>query len=85
MNIGKYSINVIGFQWRPWSRIEIEYEGEVKEKGYAYVSRGWLCFFITHVESFGWEDFQKTVEVNTQSDYDGMGNFSRFGNPPKNT
>lgn len=85
MRIGKYILDITKFEWKPWSRVEIEYEGEAKEKGYAHISRGWLCFTAIYSESFGWENFQKTIEINAQSDYDGMGNFSRFGNPPKNT
>ena len=87
MKFLKYTIDITEFQPRPWTRVELEYEGEKEEKGTAYVYQGWLWFVSSYTEKFGWDDFQQTIEnsvTNTESDYDGMGNFSRFGNPPKN-
>ena len=28
MKIGKYTLDLTEFEWRPWFRVEIEYEGE---------------------------------------------------------
>tara|TARA_R110002153_G_scaffold20638_3_gene69811 strand:- start:952 stop:1128 length:177 start_codon:yes stop_codon:yes gene_type:complete len=58
MNIGKYCLDITEFESRPWFRVEIEYEGEDEEKGYAYVHRGWLWFVISYREGFGWEESQ---------------------------
>ena len=88
MNIGKYNISKTEFKLRPWLKVECEYEGEKEERGYVYVQRGWLWFMSSYTISFGWDDFQNCVEKGVsalESDYDGMGNFSRFGNPPKYT
>ena len=88
MNIGKYNISKTEFKWRPWLKVECEYEGEKEERGYVYVQRGWLWFTSSYTISFGWDNFQECVKKGVsalESDYDGMGNFSRFGNPPKNT
>ena len=60
------------------------YENEKEEHGYVYVQKGWLWFSWTYAIPFGWENV-KSSEPPLESDYDGMGNFSRFGNPPKNT
>ena len=62
MNIGKYCIDITEFEWLPWIRVELEYEGENKEKGYAYVYRGWLWFVVSYKESFGWKEFQKSIK-----------------------
>lgn len=70
MNIGKYNIDVTEFQWRPWSRVEVEYEKNNEDKGHAYIFRGWLCFVITHTESFGWKDFQKNIKKTVDENYD---------------
>ena len=87
MRFLKYTIDITDFEPRPWFRVELEYEGNNEDKGYAYVYRGWLWFVISYKEGFGWNDFQQIIEQSvsdTQSDYDGMGNFSRFGRPPRN-
>ncbi len=88
MNIGKYNISKTEFKWLPWLKVECEYEGEKEERGYVYVQRGWLWFSWIYTISFGWDNFQQCVEKGIsalpETDYDGMGNFSRFGKPPNN-
>ena len=61
MKIGKYTLDLTEFEWRPWFRVALEYEGEDEERGYAYAYRGWLWFVLSWKESFGWQNFQKTV------------------------
>ena len=84
MKIGKYNLSKIPFTWLPWLEVECEYENEKEEHGYVYVHRGWLWFGWIYAIPFGWDSVEKS-ESPLESDYDGMGNFSRFGNPPKNT
>ena len=84
MQIGKYNISKATFTWLPWLKVDCEYETEKEEYGYVYVQRGWLWFSWIYAIPFGWENV-KSNEPPLESDYDGMGNFSRFGNPPKNT
>ena len=84
MKIGKYNLSKIPFTWLPWLEVECEYENEKEEHGYVYVHRGWLWFGWIYAIPFGWDNVKKG-ESPLESDYDGMGNFSRFGNPPKNT
>ena len=84
MKIGKYNLSKIPFTWLPWLEVECEYENEKEEHGYVYVHRGWLWFGWIYAIPFGWDNVEKS-ESPLESDYDGMGNFSTFGNPPKNT
>jgi hypothetical protein len=61
MRIGKYCLDITEFELKPWLRVELEYVGEEEEKGHVYVHRGWLWFVLSHVVSFGWKEFQETV------------------------
>jgi hypothetical protein len=62
MRIGKYILDITEFELRPWFRVELEYEQNSEERGYAYVHRGWLWFVVSYKEGFGWEQFQETVK-----------------------
>lgn len=61
MRIGKYILDLTEFEPRPWFRVELEYEENSDERGYVYAYRGWLWFVISYKESFGWQEFQETV------------------------
>lgn len=61
MRIGKYYIDLTDFELRPWIRVELEYEGENEDRGKVYVYRGWLWFVVSHIESFGWNEFQEAA------------------------
>jgi hypothetical protein len=62
MRFLKYCIDITDFEWRPWLRVELEYEGENEDRGVVYVHRGWLWFVISYTETFGWEQFQEIVK-----------------------
>ena len=62
MRIGKYCIELTEFEPKPWIRVELEYEKNSKDNGFAYVFRGWLWFVVTYREVFGWKEFQKSVK-----------------------
>jgi len=71
MKFLKYTIDITDFELRPWSRVEIEYDGNNEERGAAYVFHGWLWFVSSYKEEFGWDNFQQTIEQSvsdTQSD-----------------
>lgn len=71
MNIGKYCLDITEFEWRPWYRVEFEFEDDREEKGYAYIHRGWLWFVLSHRVGFGWEDsLQKNVKKTIKENYD---------------
>ena len=70
MNIGKYCIDITEFEPRPWFRVELEYEENSDERGYVYAYRGWLWFVISYKESFGWNEFQETVNDIVDDDND---------------
>jgi hypothetical protein len=70
MNIGKYCIDITEFELRPWIRVELEYEENSEERGYAYVYRGWLWFVVSYKEGFGWEQFQEKVHDMVDDDND---------------
>ena len=61
MRIGKHILDLTEFEPRPWFRVELEYEENSDERGYVYAYRGWLWFVISYKESFGWQEFQETV------------------------
>ena len=68
MKIGKYTLDLTEFELRPWFRVELEYEENSDERGYAYAYRGWLWFVLSYRESFGWQDFQETVNDIVEDD-----------------
>ena len=68
MRIGKYILDITEFELRPWFRVELEYEENSEERGYAYVFRGWLWFVVSYKEGFGWKEFQETIkDINENS------------------
>tara|TARA_B100001093_G_scaffold6187_1_gene6267 strand:- start:30271 stop:30504 length:234 start_codon:yes stop_codon:yes gene_type:complete len=62
MNIGKYCLDITEFEWRPWYRVEFEFEDDREERGYAYIHRGWLWFVLSHRVGFGWKAFHENVK-----------------------
>ena len=62
MNIGKYCIDITEFEPKPWIRVELEYEKNSEDRGYAYVHRGWLWFVVSYKEGFGWKEFQENIK-----------------------
>ena len=68
MNIGKYCLDITEFESRPWFRVELEYEENDDDKGYAYVFRGWLWFVVSYKVGFGWKEFQETVNNTVDDD-----------------
>ena len=62
MRFLKYCIDITDFEFRPWTRVELEYEGENEDRGTVYVHRGWLWFVISYSETFGWDEFQETIK-----------------------
>ena len=67
MRIGKYYIDLTDFEPRPWERVELEYDDEEKgDRGKVYVHRGWLWFVVTYIETFGWNEFQETIEKSVK-------------------
>jgi len=70
MKIGKYILDLTEFESRPWFRVELEYDENSDERGYVYAYRGWLWFVISYKESFGWQEFQETVNDIVDDDND---------------
>ena len=70
MRIGKHILDLTEFEPRPWFRVELEYEENSDERGYVYAYRGWLWFVISYKESFGWKEFQETVNDIVDDDND---------------
>ena len=66
MRFLKYIIDITDFELKPWIRVELEYEGDSKDRGVAYIYRGWLWFVISYTETFGWNEFQETIEKSVK-------------------